>query len=193
MSRRELADSTTFKVIFDAEPDGKAWNASIPSVQGCHSWGRSLHEARVNIREALSVSLDDEDREAIAAAAVFEEDVRLPQEARKAVAQLSRVRKEEAELKARQAKLVRVLNEAHGFSWRDTGDLIGMSAEGARKLAATARANEVKATGFSGPHPNKVKGAAFTGQFIRRGTSGERAPAMRAGKAKSRSGGRKSA
>jgi len=56
------------KVVF--EPDGGAWHVYVPAVRGCRSHGRSLSEARRNIREALALF----DRES---AELFE-DVRLP-------------------------------------------------------------------------------------------------------------------
>lgn len=133
MSRSEVPHS--FKVVFKPEPDGSAWNASIPSVRGCHSHGRSLAEARRNIREALAVSLDDEARDAIAAAALFEEDVRLPAPLRQAVQRFERTRAEATKLKADQASAARVLAER--FSLRDAGELLGISQEGVRQLLKT--------------------------------------------------------
>ena len=63
-----------FTVVF--ERDGDGWHASIPEVQGCHTCGPDLDETRRRIREALAVSLDDDDRDAIAEQAELVELVR---------------------------------------------------------------------------------------------------------------------
>jgi predicted RNase H-like HicB family nuclease len=121
-----------FKVVFEPEADGSAWNVSIPSVHGCLSYGRSLAEARRNIREALAVSLDDDNRDAIAESAELEEEVRLPASVRVAVRRFVKLRAEEAALLVQKANLARVITEA--YSLRDAGELLGMSPEGVRKL-----------------------------------------------------------
>lgn len=139
MSRKQMANR--FKVIFEPESDGSAWNVTIPDVQGCHTYGRSLTEARRNAREALAVSLDDDDRDAIAAAAVFDEDIRLPAKVRAAVSKLEKTKAAEAALVAQmrelQRDLARLLTEKQRLSLRDAGELIGMSPEGVRKVLKT--------------------------------------------------------
>lgn len=136
MPRTKVAQ--TFKVIFEPEPDGSAWNVTIPSVQGCHTYGRSLAEARRNAREALAVSLDDDDRDAIAEAAVFEEDIRLPARVRAAVEKLQKTKANEELLLARMRELQRavalLLTEQQRLSLRDAGEVLGMSPEGVRKV-----------------------------------------------------------
>ena len=68
MSRVRTKVAAPMKVVF--EPDGGAWHVYVPAVQGCRSHGRSLSEARRNIREVLAL-FDREDTELI-------EDVHLP-------------------------------------------------------------------------------------------------------------------
>lgn len=130
MPRKQMAHR--FKVMFEPEADGSAWNVSVPSVHGCFSYGRSLTEARRNIREALAVSLDDDNRDAIAERAEFEEEIRLPAPVRVAVRRFVKLRAEEAALLVQKANLARVIAEA--YSLRDAGELLGMSPEGVRKL-----------------------------------------------------------
>jgi len=63
------------RVVF--EPDEGGWQASIPSVKGCRTWGRSIEAARTNIREALSLCADElASPEKVAATAVFDEELR---------------------------------------------------------------------------------------------------------------------
>jgi len=41
----------SFRVIFEADEGG--YHASVPVLAGCHSWGKTLSEAKKNIREAI--------------------------------------------------------------------------------------------------------------------------------------------
>lgn len=137
MPRKQLA--RTFKVIFELELDatkGPAWIVTIPSVQGCHSWGRSLVEARRNIREALAVSLDDDARDAIAESAVLEEDVRLPRMTAAALRRWrsARAATEQVVAKARAKEAAAARGVTAGLSLRDAGELLGLSQEGVRKV-----------------------------------------------------------
>lgn len=137
MPRTKLA--RTFKVVYEFDLDekqGPGWLVSIPSVGSCHTDGRSLAEARRNIREALAVCLDDDDRDAIAEAAVFEEDIRLPRGMQAAVQRFQRAReKTEAALtKARASEAEAARRVTAELSLRDAGELLGMSPEGVRKV-----------------------------------------------------------
>lgn len=137
MSRTKLA--RTFKVVYEFDLDekqGPGWLVSIPSVKSCHTDGRSLAEARRNIREALAVCLDDDDRDAIAEAAAFEEDIRLPRGTTAALRRwrTARAKTEEVLAKARAAEAAAARDVAASLSLRDAGELLGMSAEGVRKV-----------------------------------------------------------
>lgn len=136
MSRSQMAHR--FKVTYrlERQDDGSSsWIVEIPSVAGCHTYGRSLAEARRNAREALAVSLDDDDRDAIAASAVFDEEIRLPRETRAAVDRWRKTRERNAEQVARaraaEADAARAVTEQ--LSLRDAGELIGLSPEAVRK------------------------------------------------------------
>lgn len=138
MPRKQVAKDLTFTVVL--EPDGSGWHAHIPSVQGCRTWGRSLTEARRNVREALSTCEDVfPDAEAVAKRAVFVEDVRLPGATRKKLSAYT-VAREEADVKAERARVaaeraaVSLIREA-GVSLRDAGELLGLSRERVRQLA----------------------------------------------------------
>ena len=46
----------TYRIII--EPDErKTFHAYVPALPGCHTWGRSLTEARKNIRDAVDAYL----------------------------------------------------------------------------------------------------------------------------------------
>jgi len=150
MPRRKVADPLKLNVVFEADDGG--WHVYVPSLQGCRSWGRSLKEARRNIREAISLFEEDfEDADAVARDAVFEEDVRLPKLPELAIdanvllnlAATAKLEAEAAQARARAvvAEAARNLTKAR-LSLRDVGELLGLSQEGVRKLmAATAQAH----------------------------------------------------
>jgi predicted RNase H-like HicB family nuclease len=41
----------TFRVIFESDEDG--YHGYVPSLPGCHTWGKTLKEVKKNIREAI--------------------------------------------------------------------------------------------------------------------------------------------
>ena len=43
----------TFEIVIEKEPDDEGYLASSPTLPGCFSNGRSMEEARRNIREAI--------------------------------------------------------------------------------------------------------------------------------------------
>lgn len=140
MLRERVADAMSekksFRVIYEQDDGG--WHVTIPSVKGCHTWGRSLGAARKNIREALGACSDVfKDPDKVAAAAVFDEVIRLTNDAREALAKArlaaakrATVEKEAREYEARAAKIL----TANGLSLRDSGDILGMSQEQVRQL-----------------------------------------------------------
>jgi predicted RNase H-like HicB family nuclease len=114
----------TYRVVFDRDESG-AWIVGVPSVRGCHSYGRSLNQARTRIREALALWVDD------AESAQFEEEIRLPARALRAVERSRRAR-EDAESErdkatAATAAAARTLVEDLDLGLRDAADLLGLS------------------------------------------------------------------
>ena len=48
----------TFRIII--EPDEKGtFHRYVPSLPGCHTWGKSLEQTKKNIREAIELYLED--------------------------------------------------------------------------------------------------------------------------------------
>jgi len=46
----------TFRVII--EPDGKFFHAYVPALSGCHTFGKSITEARKHIQEAMELYIE---------------------------------------------------------------------------------------------------------------------------------------
>ncbi|MDP9363110.1 MAG: type II toxin-antitoxin system HicB family antitoxin [Chloroflexota bacterium] len=43
-----------YTVVIDAEPDGSAYNVSVPALPGCYTWGETFEEAVRMAREAIA-------------------------------------------------------------------------------------------------------------------------------------------
>jgi predicted RNase H-like HicB family nuclease len=43
-----------YTVVIDAEPDGSAYNVSVPALPGCFTWGETFEEAMRMAREAIT-------------------------------------------------------------------------------------------------------------------------------------------
>ena len=50
-----------YRVVYELDESGH-WIATVPAVKGCHSYGRSIREARERIREALGLFVKDAGR-----------------------------------------------------------------------------------------------------------------------------------
>jgi len=116
------------RAVFRRDESG-TWIVSVPSVRGCHSYGRTIEQARARIHEALR--LFDADSDDLA------EDIRLPAQLREAVRRARRARmRSEAQRSAAQAELrtaTSALTRA-GLSRRDAGTLLGVSRQRVQQL-----------------------------------------------------------
>jgi predicted RNase H-like HicB family nuclease len=120
-----------YRVVFERDESG-AWIVSVPGIPGCHTYGRSLGQARRRIREALSLWIDD------AQSAELEEEIRLPARAMRAVERSHQARRDaEAEReKAATATVAaaRTLVEELHLGLRDAADLLGLSHQRVQQL-----------------------------------------------------------
>ena len=49
-----------YTVVLTPEPDGSAWNVTVPALPGCFTWGATVEEALAIARDAIAVYLSDE-------------------------------------------------------------------------------------------------------------------------------------
>jgi predicted RNase H-like HicB family nuclease len=119
-----------YTAIFERDESG-VWLARVPSIRGCHTYGRTLEQARIRLREALGLWIDRPDQ------ALIEEEIRLPAELRKAI-QRSRHSRARAEREREHAQgETRAAAEAladEGVSLRDAGELLGLSHQRVQQL-----------------------------------------------------------
>jgi predicted RNase H-like HicB family nuclease len=138
MPRNKVA-ARQVRVVF--EPDDGGWHVSVPSIQGCRTWGRSISAARKNIREAIGACSDvlGDDAVRIGLEAALVEDFRLPAGAKKAVVRALKEREalENQVSVAKDATKVAAqrLTSDVGLSLRDVGDLLGLSHERIKQIA----------------------------------------------------------
>ena len=125
-----------YRVVYERDRRG-VWLVSVPAVAGCHSYGRSLDEARRNIREALGLFVPNAD------AAPLDEQIRIPARFMRAVQRALRARRR-AEMEQSSARAVlrttaRSLTQDARLSLRDAGELLGLSRQRVQQIGVVWR------------------------------------------------------
>lgn len=113
----------TYQVSIERDEEG-AWIARVPSIPGCHTYGRTLRAARRRIREALGLWVEHPER------AQLSFKVRLSADLRSAITPVerARARAEQARGEANEALAEAAARlAAAGVSLRDAGELLGVS------------------------------------------------------------------
>ncbi|MCL2778058.1 MAG: type II toxin-antitoxin system HicB family antitoxin [Polyangiaceae bacterium] len=120
--------SKRYRVVFTRDEDGW-WVAQVPKLDGCHTQGRSIAQARERIREAMD--LFDVPRtarlEEVIDLGKLTAKVEHARQTREHVDELARASKAET------ARVATRLAKA-GFSRRDVGELLGVSFQRVQQL-----------------------------------------------------------
>jgi predicted RNase H-like HicB family nuclease len=123
----------THTVTYERDEAGW-WVAEILDVQGCHTQGRTITQARERIREALAAFLGEKE----AASAKLVDDVRLPAAVRKSIARAAAARQKASETQdaatTETTKAAQALTRDFGLSVRDAGELLGLSYQRVHQL-----------------------------------------------------------
>ena len=127
-----------YKAIFEREATG-VWTVELANLQGVHSWGRSIEQARSRLRDALAVWIEDA---GVAREAILEEEFRLPSRVSSAVTSARELRLS-AEAMAEQSqsalrRAARQLVTEQRLSVRDAAEILGVSFQRIHQLTASA-------------------------------------------------------
>ena len=121
----------SYRVVFSRD-ETQAWIADVPEVPGCHTYGRTLEQARRRIREALALYVDD------ATEVELDEEVSLPRAARDALRQSQAARaaadRERARAQTSSRDAARLLVRQLHMGLRDAGELLGLSHQRVQQL-----------------------------------------------------------
>lgn len=120
-----------YRLVLERDESG-AWIARVPDVPGCHTYGRTIEQARRRIREALSLWIKAADE------ATFDEEIHLPQHARAVLrrsrALRERVQRDRVESHAATAHAASVLVDELDLGMRDAAELLGVSHQRVQQL-----------------------------------------------------------
>lgn len=125
-----------YRAVYKREDDGR-WAVTIPQVPGCHSYGRTIDQARERIREAWSLFVDDVEKVGIVDA------VALPADVKKLVRGVVKLRLKVADqqraMVEAQMDAVQVLRRTLKLGHRDAGSLLGLSHQRIHQLEKRRR------------------------------------------------------
>lgn len=123
-----------YRVIIQRDESG-AWIAHVPAIRGCHTYGRTLEQARTRIREALDLWVDD------AAAADLRFEILLPARSKEQIRRARVARQRSADAQRTASTVTRRaavdLTERLGLSLRDAAELLGLSHQRVQQLLSS--------------------------------------------------------
>jgi predicted RNase H-like HicB family nuclease len=129
-----MSPKKTYVAVYERDPEDDAWNVRIEGLEGCQTYGRSLHQARLRVREALALWLDRDPE------ALLVHDV-LPSSLTDVADQVAKARSdaERAGTRAQQETKQAVHQlAALGLSRRDAAEILGLSHQRVQQLLEAA-------------------------------------------------------
>lgn len=133
MSRSQVAEEEAvrrLRAVYRRDPEDDAWLVDIPALSGCHTYGRTLEQARERTREAVLLFVRRGEFEIV-------DDVRLPAALRRRVDRARRARLQaEAQQSEAQKELAAATSSLKraGLSLRDAGEVLGLSRQRVHQL-----------------------------------------------------------
>jgi predicted RNase H-like HicB family nuclease len=127
-----MAAMKQYRAVFERDETG-TWLARVPSIPGCHTYGRTLEQARTRLREALGLWITQPD------AVKIEEDIHLPSDLKAAVRRSRRTRERaerEQEHAQKETRAAATALVGDGVSLRDAGELLGLSHQRVQQLVS---------------------------------------------------------
>lgn len=126
-----------YEAVYEIDDNG-SWFVRVPQVKGAHSHGRSLTAARKNIREALALVLDTDERDLLVT-----DKVELPADLQNLADAARELRIEAAEMQEfatlATADAIKALSFGrYSFSLRDVSELLGISFQRVQQVRAKA-------------------------------------------------------
>ena len=121
-----------YRAVFERDETG-TWLARVPSIPGCHTYGRTLEQARTRLRDALGLWISHPDSVRIA------EDIVLPSDLKAAVRRSRRTRERaerEQEHAQKETRAAATALVGEGVSLRDAGELLGLSHQRVQQLVS---------------------------------------------------------
>lgn len=125
-----MSAKKTYVAIYERDKVDDAWNVRIEGLEGCHTYGRSLHQAQTRIREALALWLDRDPSDLVIRD-------QLPKKLEAVADRVARARRE-AETAGQNAhrqtvRAAKALTDL-GLSRRDAAELLGLSHQRVQQL-----------------------------------------------------------
>jgi predicted RNase H-like HicB family nuclease len=134
------------------------WVATLSEIPGCHSQGRTIEQARERIREAIQAWFDL--REPYTGELV--DSVELAKALRRAISSAEEARKrarsaEEVASERTREAVVAIVET--GLSFRDAGELLGVTRQRAQQLASSVTKAKAAVRKARGPKPGRERSA----------------------------------
>ena len=124
----------SYTVTYQRDTDGW-WVASIRKINGCHTQGKNIAQARTRIRECLGLFIGDK-----CETAILVDDIRVPEKTKRLLKLVESMGKsrEKAEKEHRDAlrRVAADLTE-EGYSLQDAGELLSVSRQRVHQLLNT--------------------------------------------------------